>query len=723
MKFRRKKTGRIRTPTFLQMESTECGAASLGGVLGYFGLYVPFEDLREACGVSRNGANAFNILKAARHYGLVAKAFKKEVHKLQQVVFPAIILWNFNHFVVIEGFGKNHVFLNDPATGPRRVTYEEFDKSYSGVCLTFEPGPTFTPAGRPARILGPLATRLAGFKKALISVLLAGFFLIIPGLAVPGLLRIFIDDVLAQDGSDLFGPLCLGMFVAFGLKGTLAWMQQNALLRLETELSLSMSGNFLWHVLRLPIAFFEQRYLGDISSRISINNTVAQVISRELATNIINTAMAVFFFIGMMFIDIRLAAISLGFAIINLLALQFLERSRVDANSRLLQERSLLVGLTMSGLTMIESYKANGSENDFFVQWAGRQVRALNAQQELGQPTLLLTALPAFLASLNMLAVLLVGGLQVADHAMTLGSLVAFQSLLLSFSGPIGRLVALGSKLHEATGDLMRLDDVLKHPTIAGVADQWSVDIPSAKDGAKLTGQVEFRNMTFGYSRLDPPLITDFNLTIEPGQRVALVGPSGCGKSTIAKLLCGLVDPWDGDILFDNIPRKHLHPARLINSLAMVNQDIFLFEGTIRENLALWDTSAPESALVRAAKDACIHGDISAKYQGYNALVEENGRNLSGGQRQRLEIARALVNDPSILVLDEATNALDPPTELAIDTNLRRRGCTCVLVAHRLSTIRDCDKILVLDKGNVVERGTHNELMRRNGLYSTLVKS
>ena len=729
-----KRTGtrRVRTPTVLQMEVVECGAACLSMVLGYFGRHVPLETLRYECGVSRDGTKASNIVKAARKFGLKAKGFSLEPSDLGDYALPMIVFWNFNHFVVVEGFSPGQVFLNDPATGPRMISDAEFNTAFTGVTLVFEPGPEFQKGGKRPSVWDGLLSRLQGARTGFAFVSLTTLSLVVPGLLIPSFSRIFVDYYLVQGFHNWLTPLLLGMIATAALRGGLTWLQRHYLLRLQTKLAVTGAANFFWHVLRLPVGFFAQRYGGEVGARVGLTDRLALLIAGDLTITVMSIAVMLLYAIIMVQYDWVLTLIAIIFAGLNLAAFAMVSQRLEDRSQKLLLDESKMLGTVMQGLQMMESFKASGTENLFFARWAGYHAKVVNSEQALARVRLLLSMSPVLLTTLGSTAILVVGGFRVMSGLISLGTLVALQSLMTSFTAPVIGLVQLGNQLQEARGDIVRLDDILAHdldPAFSETAPQWNVpsasnpDVPAAPRPAKLSGQLTLVDVTFGFLPTEPPLIQGLSLTIDPGDRIALVGGSGSGKSTAGKLIAGLYHAWNGQILFDGIPIDEIPRSVLRNSLALVDQDIALFEGNISDNISLWDTTMAEEQIVMAARHAAIHNEINLRPDSYDHVVTEGGRNFSGGQRQRLEIARALAGNPSILLLDEATSALDAVAEKEVMDNIRLRGCSCIIIAHRLSTIRDCDEIIVLDRGLVAERGNHESLLRAGGLYSQLVES
>ena len=711
---------RFKVPTVLQMEETECGAAALGMVLAGFGRIVPLEELRAACGVSRDGSKASSMLKAARSYGLEAKGYRRTLPALKDAALPAIIFWRYSHWVVLEGFKGQDLLVNDPADGRRRVPLEEATQVYSGVCLEFSPGPDFTRGGKRASWIPDLLEKMRPAKVGLWLATIAGLFLIVPGVLVPLFTTVFVNNVISSPDPANISGLLVAVAVAAALIGLLTLIQQMFLARVQTRLTVSGSFKLVDHLVHLPVQYFTQRYPGVLVSRLEQVDQVSQLLAGPLITAVVSLFGLLIYLAAMIAYSPLLSAVGVIAALLNVVALVIVSRQRDSANQQQLRESSRLQGIGMSTISGIEAVKTSGAEDSAFERWAGFQARYLNASQQMGRLTNGLSVVPTTLASLTSVLVLTIGGLQVMNGALTLAILVGFQALMSSFLSPISSMVSLAQQAQVAQGQLVQINDVLRNP----VDRQFSQDAhPAAVAQARLDGRLELRDITFGYNPTSPALIEGFSLSVAPGQRVALVGGSGSGKTTIVRLILGLYAPWSGQILFDGKPRDALPRALITTSVAFVDQRIMLFEGTVRDNLTLWDTTVPMTHLIRAASDARIHDDIVSRTGGYLSAVQEGGRNFSGGQRQRLEIARALTLDPSIVVLDEATSALDSDTERVIDRNLRRRGITSILVAHRLSTIRDCDEIIVLDGGRIVQRGTHDELLAQGGRYATLIEA
>ncbi|GAB6037544.1 NHLP family bacteriocin export ABC transporter peptidase/permease/ATPase subunit [Fundidesulfovibrio butyratiphilus] len=714
---------RVKTPTILQMEATECGCASLAMVMAHHGRYVPLEALRHETGVSRDGSKASNLLKAARHYGFEAAGYRAETEDLNQYPLPMILHWGFDHFVVLEGIKNKTAYLNDPATGPRRLPLAEFDTWFTGIVLTVVPGPGFQPGGEKPDLFANLGRRLASSGRPLACILLAGTLLALTGILGPAFNIVFLDHVIGRNMAEWMPPLLWAMGLTAAASGVLRFIQAGELLRLHLGMALAGSGRFFWHVLRLPVDFFSQRFAGDIGSRVRINDSVAGLLTGPLANATVGVMNMVLFALVMLCYNVWLTAIGLILAAANLAALRLVSARRTDANRRLKQENGKLIGVTMNGLQIIETLKATGTESDYFAKWAGYQAKVVNAGQELNYASQMLSVVPVILTGINQMALLCLGGLFIIKGNMTIGMLTAFQGLMGNFMEPVNQLVGLGGQFQTVRADLERLEDVIDNPIDPALeAADTQGDLPD-ECPAKLSGRFEMRNVTFGYSPLDPPLIEDFNLILEPGARVALVGASGSGKSTIAKLGAGLYAPWSGEILYDGKPLRDIPKRVITNSVSSVDQSVFLFAGTVRENMTMWDTTLADTDMLAAARDACIHDDVAARPGGYQSRVEENGANFSGGQRQRLEIARALAVNPSLLFLDEATSALDSITERRVGDSIRRRGCACVVSAHRLSAIRDCDAIILLDRGKVLQRGTHEELSNVDGPYRELIRN
>lgn len=718
--------GCAKVPVVMQMEALECGAASLTMILAYYGKWLPLEQVRADCGVSRDGSNAKNILRAARGYGLRAKGYRYEPETLRQKgTFPCIIHWNFNHFVVLNGFKKGRAVLNDPARGTYSVTMETFDESFTGICLMFEPGEDFEPEGKPKSMLSFARKKLQGTKAAVIFVVLTSLAVSVIGIINPIFSRIFLDRLL----TGINPGWCRGFFLAMcgvvALQIAVEWMRAVYSLRIGGKLAVTGSTSFLWHVLHMPMDFFSQRMAGDIQQRQEDNAAVAKTLIDTFAPLALEVVMMVVYLTAMLSYSPMLTVIGVLSVFINLAMSRFISKKRIDITRVQLKDSGRLSGMTVSGIEMIESIKASGAENGFFEKWAGYQAGAFTGQKRYTKLNTYLGLVPQLVCVLTNTTVTMLGVYLVIDGKFTEGMILAFQGFLNSFTSPAMKLIRAGQSLQEMRTQMERVEDVMEYPQDVRYTCGNTGEGRKAEDTnyMKLSGKIEMRNVTFGYSKLAPPLIENFNLMLEPGSRIAFVGSSGCGKSTLSKLISGLYQPWEGEILFGGKPLTSIEPHIFSGSLAVVDQDIILFEDTIANNIKMWDRSIEDFEMILAARDAQLHEDIMQRDGGYQYIITEGGKDFSGGQRQRMEIARVLAQDPTIIILDEATSALDAKTEYEVVKAIKDRGITCIVVAHRLSTIRDCDEIIVMDNGRVVERGTHEQLYAAGGFYTELVSN
>ena len=715
--------GVAKVPVIMQMEALECGAACLAMVMAYYEKWVPLEQVRVDCGVSRDGSNARNVLVAARSYGFVANGYRLEPNDFKKNGwFPCIIHWNFNHFVVLNGFKKDKAILNDPARGTYAVSMEEFDKAFTGICLMIEPGENFVPGGKPKSVWKFAASRLRGTGTAIAFVVLSSLITVLIDIIRPGFSRIFMDRLLTGQNLDWFYPFLTGLAVVSLIQIFVSAVQTVYSNKLNGKMAVVGNMTFLWKVLHMPMEFFSQRMAGDIQSRQNSNAGIAGSLINTLAPLALNFIMMVFYLVIMIRYSWVLTLVGVSSIVVNMFLSRLISAKRVNLSRVQMRDSAKLSSATIAGVEMIETIKSSGAENGYFEKWAGYQASVNTQSVKFTKANLYLTTLPTLVSTLTNTSVLMLGVYFAMTGSFTVGMIMAFQGFLSSFSAPASSLISAGQSVMEMRTAMERIEDVMQYPSDVCHENQ-SETVDETVSYAKLKGNIELRNVTFGYSRLAEPLIRDFNMTLRPGERVAFVGASGCGKSTISKLISGLYQPWSGEILFDGKPISQIDRSVFTGSLAVVDQDVILFEDTIANNIKMWDDSIEDFEMILAARDAQIHEDIMQRDGGYRYRLSEGGKDLSGGQRQRMEIARVLAQDPTIIIMDEATSALDAKTEYEVVNAIKGRGITCIVVAHRLSTIRDCDEIIVLDQGRVVERGPHDELYAMGGKYTELISN
>lgn len=711
--------GVAKVPVVMQMEDLECGAASLTMILAYYRKWLPLEQVRADCGVSRDGSNARNVLKAARSYGLIAKGYRYEPEDLKKNgKFPCIIHWNFNHFLVLNGFRNDKAYLNDPAKGSYSVSMEEFDRSFTGICMMFEPDEGFEPGGKPKSMLSFARKRLVGAGIAVAFLVLTSVISSLLGVIQPVFSRIFMDRLLTGQNPEWLYPFIFALALFSAVQIIIAWIQAVWSLRIDGKLAVTGSAVFMWKVLRMPMEFFSQRMAGDILQRQGSNAAIAGTLVNTFAPLALSAIMMVFYLVLMIRYSLLLTLVGLGSIVVNMLVARFISAKRVNITRVQMRDSGKLSSATVAGIGMIETIKASGAENGYFEKWSGYQASVNTQKVRFQRLNQYMGMIPGIVTEITNTAILALGIWLTMCGQFTAGMIMAFQGFMTSFSAPAQSLIAAGQTLQEMRTEMERVEDVMEYPM-----DEEAPESDTQDTYDKLSGRLEMKHVTFGYSRLGEPLIEDFSMSLEPGSRVAFVGASGCGKSTISKLISGLYKPWSGEILFDGKPISAIDRSVFTGSLAVVDQDIILFEDTIANNIRLWDRSIEDFEVILAARDAKLHEDIMQREGGYQYKITEGGRDFSGGQRQRMEIARVLAQDPTIIILDEATSALDAKTEFEVVDSIHARGITCIVIAHRLSTVRNCDEIIVLDNGKVVERGTHEELYARGGAYTSLISN
>ena len=709
--------GVAKVPVVMQLEALECGAASLCMVLAYYGKWIPIEQVREDCGVSRDGSNAVKVMKAARYYGLKANGYRFEPEELKSNgKFPCIIHWNFNHFVVLDGFKGGKAYINDPARGTYSVSMELFDESFTGICLMFEPTEKFTPSGKQKSILSFAAKRLTGTGTAITFTVLAGMIAALLAFIQPAFSRIFLDRLLTGFDKNWILPFFI-LLAGFNIIEILmSALQAVYAMRINGKMAAIGNASYMWKVLKMPMRFFSQRMAGDIQQRQLSNAVISATLINILAPLLVNAVLMVFYLVVMIRYSVLLSLIGVSSIAVNIIIARLISKKRINITRVAMRDQAKLDSATVSGIEMIETIKSSGAENGFFKKWSGHQasvnsqkVKYLKLDQYIG-------IVPQFITMLSNFAVLFIGVYLTMQGQFTAGMVMAFQGFLLFFMTPAQTLIASGQVLQEMRTLMERVDDVMEYSEET-VFDENA----SSENSTKLTGNIELKNIVFGYSPLADPLIKDFNLTLKPGKSVAIVGASGCGKSTMSKLISGLYKPWEGEILFDGKPMSEIPKNVFRSSIAVVDQEVILFEDTVAANIKMWDESIEDFEMILAARDAQIHDVIMERPKGYRHKLVSGGKDFSGGQKQRMEIARALAQEPTVIILDEATSALDAKTEYEVVHAINERGITFIVIAHRLSTIRSCDEIIVMEHGEIKDRGTHSELMGKSEIYRDLV--
>ena len=722
---------RHKVPTIFQMEATECGAACLSMVFSYHKNWLPLEQLRVECHITHGGASAATLLSVARSHGFQAKGIQTSLARLKNSRFPLILFWDYIHYVVLEGVSGDKYYVNDPAEGRKTFHEEEFKKKFTGICLLFEPGENFKPNNQtPPSNLKVLWPYISKNIPEYIYLCLTAGLLVAFGLYLPFFIKNLFDNVIQDPAAHSFNhpillPTCLVLLMSLGFN----ILQKVVLARLEMKINFMEARQIVSHTLKLPLMFFKQRYPGDLSQRLSSIESLSLLIGFAPVMVILSLVSLTVYGIAMFFYSQFMATIVCGFAVVYLFTFSRLSKKLTEESNKMGNESGVSYGWSANAIKVIDTIKSNGSSAFLFERCIGYVNKVIRAYNQVLNRSNLIGLLPITILTLFTAFIFSYGGWAFHQGQMALGDILAFQMLSLNFLQPISTIITSGSQLATSRANFDRINDILHHQPDTFYQnphtekkDQIRKKI-NAQAERTLSGAIELRNVTFGYDRKKEPMIEGLSLTIRPKERIVFLGKSGSGKSTLAQLICGLMEPWSGDILFDGEKISLIPPDILAQSISYVNQDVALFDGTIRDNLSFWNPNFIEQDMMSALNIACIDKQINERPNRLDTLVLSGGSNFSGGERQRLELARALTNSPSILILDEATSALDPIIEAEIESRLRREGYTCIVIAHRLSTVRNADQLIVLDKGHIVEQGRHEELIAKEGYYNQLLSN
>ncbi|HEX6552606.1 MAG TPA: peptidase domain-containing ABC transporter [Ktedonobacteraceae bacterium] len=704
-----------RVPQLSQMNAVECGFACLAMVLTYYGRKTSISELSTRYGVGRDGLSALGIVRAARNYGMRVRAISLQQNDFRFVKLPAIVHWEFNHFVVVERWSRKRVDVVDPARGRCSLTHEEFDAGFTGVVITVEPGVAFDRHAAPSRrafrtyVLQYIQRAPATF----LQLLGASLLILVIGLTLPLLTKVVVDEILPFRMDNVMTVLGIGILVLF-LSQTVATLLRGWLLvYLQARIDIHMMLGFVEHLLALPYSFFQQRSTGDLLARLSSNTLLREILSNQILSTLLDSSLVVFYVVILLWQSLPFGLLTLVIGLLQVLLLVGSNRPIRNLASRELAAQGKSQGYLAEALAGIATLKGSGAEQRAFERWSNLFFDQLNISLRYSYLSSTMTTILTALRSLAPLALLWVGATQVLNGSMTLGTMVALNALAAAFFAPLASLVSSGQQFQLMGAHLERIADVTE-----AEAEQkgQAVQLPPL-----LSGHIRLEHVSFRYAAEAPEVLHNIDLMVEAGQKVAIVGPSGSGKSTLGKLLLGLYAPTEGSILYDSIPLQRLNYQEVRQQFGVVLQESTLFSGSILSNITLSNPMIDKEQVVKAAEIAAIDEDIMSMPMGYETYVSEGGSALSGGQRQRLAIARAIAHKPALLLLDEATSHLDVTTEQVVAQRLQTLACTQIIIAHRLSTIRNADVILVLDQGTIVEKGSHRDLLQRDGYYARLM--
>ena len=706
-----------RVPVVLQMEAAECGAASLAMILGYYGRYEELTVLRRACGTTRDGSRLSHVMKAAEAYGLETDA-RRAGAELKGIRLPAIVFWNNNHFLVAERMTDSAVLLCDPARGRVRVSREEFAEGFSGVVLQLKPGPDFRRGGKPFRSRSVIRSLFRGKGGVFFFLAVMSLLLNLVGTVIPGLTSLFVDYYLPMlqhtSLTAYFAVFAVLLLLQLGISG----LRMRIVARFERIQTAMTNAGIMRKLLRLPMSFFQSRSHTGVLSRLGTIDQLAEFLSSRLVPVIMGIVFTLVYFVLLFYYSVTIGLGVLAIIALLVAMLALLLRSGLGRANRVTNTMADFFSTTVQSLRLFDTVKSTATEDAAVEQSMCAYVEFENAAQQMNGVTTLMQAIPAVAPLLIQLFIITVGGFEAAGHRMTIGTVLACQSIGMSVFAPIAEFISEYSSFQTMDSDICGLHDIEAESDDPVSGRQ----VPREKE--RLEGRITFEHVTFGYNPAMPPVLRDVSFDVLPGRSFAVVGGSGSGKTTLLRLLEGLYVPDAGRILLDGVPLTETNRDMVTESVSVISQGSALFNGTVRDNITLFDPTIPMERVRRAAEDACIADDIEEKSNGMNERIDVNSCGFSGGQVQRIAIARALVREPSVLILDEATGALDPLTEEKVMRNIRGRGITLIIVAHRLSTVRDCDMICVLKDGAIAERGTHDELMAPGfHLYRRLVLS